>query len=132
MLYLKHSVLKEGNASRFQYYMTLRGSVGTSYDLRSWTPALAAGAPRAGPPWPYGINLQLALGSKIDCYSDVLARSRCVSRNMREIPSEMEFHGFLGSLENSDRNAHDRNAILCAKSDLFVASGIPHFSHRSA
>ena len=25
---------------------------------------------------------------------------------MREIPSEMEFHGFLGHLGNSDRNAH--------------------------
>ena len=32
---------------------------------------------------------------------------RCVSCNMREIPSEMEFHGFLGSLGNSDRSAHD-------------------------
>ena len=30
---------------------------------------------------------------------------------MREIPSEMEFHGFLGSLENSDRSAHDRGAM---------------------
>ena len=26
---------------------------------------------------------------------------------MREIPSKMKFHGFLGSLGNSDRNAHD-------------------------
>ena len=25
---------------------------------------------------------------------------------MREIPSEMEFHGFLGDLGNSDRSAH--------------------------
>ena len=25
---------------------------------------------------------------------------------MRETPSETQFHGFLGSLENSDRNAH--------------------------
>ena len=25
---------------------------------------------------------------------------------MREIPSKMEFHGFLGSLGNSDRSAH--------------------------
>jgi len=41
---------------------------------------------------------------------------RCVSRNMREIPSEMEFHGLHCSLKwnlsvgadaNSDRNAHD-------------------------
>ena len=31
---------------------------------------------------------------------------RCVSRYMREIPSEMEFHGLLGGLGNSDRNAH--------------------------
>ncbi len=31
---------------------------------------------------------------------------RCVSRNMRENPSETSFHGFLGDLGNSDRNAH--------------------------
>ena len=31
---------------------------------------------------------------------------RYVSCNMRENPSETSFHGFLGSLENSNRNAH--------------------------
>ena len=39
----------------------------------------------------------------------------------------MEFHGFLGSLENSDRSAHDRDAM--ERSDFYLLS--PRLEHNA-
>ena len=53
----------------------------------------------------------------------------CVSQDIREIPSEMEFHGLLCSLKwnlsvkadaNSDRNAHDTDAMEKSEKSTFI------------
>ena len=66
--------------------------------------------PVRGFPWPGSITCPLILVSILDCVSNVLART--TFRKLKHAWNK--FHGFLGDLENSDRNAHYTCAMEAA------------------